>query len=111
MSAAMSSRPLPACSPIATVGARSATADAHVEFDTDRHSSTDFDAARILESRQSLQTAVAALQTLPERTRDIFVLRRLEGHAYRDIANQFGISVSAVEKRMVRAVQHLVAAT
>ena len=85
-------------------------ADAHVEFDTDRHSSSDFDAARILESRQSLQTAVAALQKLPERTRDIFVLRRLEGHAYRDIASQFGISVSAVEKHMVRAVQHLVAA-
>lgn len=86
-------------------------ADAHVEFDTDRHSNTDFDAARILESRQSLRNAVAALQTLPERTRDIFVLRRLEGHAYRDIASRFGISVSAVEKHMVRAVQHLVSAT
>lgn len=86
-------------------------ADAHVEFDTERHSSSDFDAARILESRQALQAAVRALQALPERTRDIFVLRRLEGHAYRDIATQFGISVSAVEKHMVRAVQHLVSAT
>ncbi|TRW17214.1 RNA polymerase sigma factor [Glacieibacterium frigidum] len=83
-------------------------ADAHVEFDTERHGSTDFDAVRILEARQSLQKAVAALQSLPERTRTIFVLRRLEGHAYRDIASQFGISVSAVEKHMVRAVQHLV---
>jgi RNA polymerase sigma-70 factor (ECF subfamily) len=63
----------------------------------------------ILEARQSLQTAVAALQALPERTRTIFVLRRLEGHAYRDIADQLGISVSAVEKHMVRAVQHLAA--
>lgn len=86
-------------------------ADAHVEFDTERHSNTDFDAARILESRQSLQMVVAALQTLPERTRDIFVLRRLEGQAYRDIASKFGISVSAVEKHMVRAVQHLVSVT
>jgi RNA polymerase sigma-70 factor (ECF subfamily) len=86
-------------------------AEAHVEFDTDRHGSTDFDAARILESRQSLATAAAALQMLPERTREIFILRRLEGHAYRDIASQLGISVSAVEKHMVRAVQHLVSAT
>lgn len=86
-------------------------ADAHVEFDSDRHSSADFDAARILEARQSLQAAVAALQKLPERTRDIFILRRLEGHAFRDIASRFGISVSAVEKHMVRAVQHLVSTT
>jgi RNA polymerase sigma-70 factor (ECF subfamily) len=58
---------------------------------------------------ESLQTAIAALQKLPERTRDIFVLRRIEGHAYRDIASKYGISVSAVEKHMVRAVQHLAA--
>jgi RNA polymerase sigma-70 factor (ECF subfamily) len=82
-------------------------AEDHVEFDTERHGSVDFDAMRILEARQSLRDAVAALQSLPERTRTIFVLRRLEGHAYRDIADQFGISVSAVEKHMVRAVQHL----
>ena len=82
-------------------------ADDHVEFDSDRHGSLDFDASRILEARQSLRTAVAALQMLPERTRTIFVMRRLEGHAYRDIANHLGISVSAVEKHMVRAVQHL----
>ena len=85
--------------------------DNHVEFDTDQHSGHDFDAARILEGRQALQTAVAALQLLPERTRDIFILRRVEGYAYRDIASRYGISVSAVEKHMVRAVQHLVAVT
>jgi RNA polymerase sigma factor (sigma-70 family) len=78
--------------------------DMHVEFDNDRHSAADFDAARIVEGRQSLQLAVAALETLPERTRTIFILRRLEGHAYRDIAERIGISVSAVEKHMVRAV-------
>lgn len=82
-------------------------ADAHVEFDTERHGGPDFDAARILEGRQTLQRVVAALDTLPERTRAIFVLRRLEGQAYRDIAGRFAISVSAVEKHMVRAVQHL----
>ena len=86
-------------------------ADSHVEFDTDRHSASDFDAARILEGRQSLRLAVTALQSLPERTRNIFILRRIEGYAYRDIASQFGISVSAVEKHMVRAIQQLVAAT
>ena len=85
--------------------------DDHVEFDADRHSSSDFDAARVLEARQALQSAVVALQSLPERTRDIFILRRIEGIAYRDIADRFGISVSAVEKHMVRAIHHLVSAT
>jgi RNA polymerase sigma factor (sigma-70 family) len=82
-------------------------ADDHVEFDTERHAANDFDAAHIVETRQSLRAAVAALEILPERTRAIFILRRLEGHPYRDIAEQFGISISAVEKHMVRAVQHL----
>lgn len=47
------------------------------------------------------------LQALPERTRVIFILRRLEGLKYQDIANRFGISVSAVEKHMERAVAQL----
>ena len=83
----------------------------HIEFDAERHNSADFDAARVLEGRQALRSAVVALQALPERTRDIFILRRIEGFAYRDIADRFGISVSAVEKHMVRAIHHLVSAT
>ncbi|QYE33410.1 MULTISPECIES: RNA polymerase sigma factor [Sphingosinicellaceae] len=82
-------------------------ADDQVPFDTERHSSSDFDAGRVAESRETLRAVVAALMNLPERTRTIFVLRRLEGQNYKDIAVQFGISVSAVEKQMVRAVNHL----
>ena len=82
-------------------------ANSHVEFDADRHSDHDFDAARILEGRETLNAVVDALLTLPERTRTIFILRRLEGYAYKEIAALLGISVSAVEKHMVRAVQHL----
>jgi RNA polymerase sigma-70 factor (ECF subfamily) len=35
------------------------------------------------------------------------VLHRLEGYKHREIAEQLGISVSAVEKQIIRAVQHL----
>lgn len=80
-------------------------ADAHIEFDNDRHSGTDFDAARILEAKQLLQLAINALELLPEKTRNIFILRRVEGQAYKDIARQFGITVSAVEKHMARAIR------
>lgn len=82
-------------------------ADAQVPFDSDRHSGTDFDAGRIVESREALRAVAAALTSLPERTRTIFLMRRLDGHAYKDIASNFGISVSAVEKRMMSAVAQL----
>lgn len=82
-------------------------ADDQVPFDTERHSGNDFDAGRVAESREVLRGVAASLMQLPERTRTIFVLRRLDGQNYKDIAVQFGISVSAVEKHMVRAVAHL----
>jgi RNA polymerase sigma-70 factor (ECF subfamily) len=85
-------------------------ADAHVPFDPDRHGEQDFDPERVLSGKQRLRAATAALLSLPERTRTIFLLHRLEGRRYREIAEQIGISVSAVEKHMVRAVQHLGAA-
>ena len=82
-------------------------ADAQVPFDSDRHGGTDFDAGRVVEGREALRAVAAALTELPERTRRIFLMRRLEGHSYKDIASNIGISISAVEKQMVRAVKQL----
>lgn len=44
-----------------------------------------------------------ALEQLPERTRTIFLLHRIEGRKYREIAETIGISQSAVEKHIARA--------
>ena len=82
-------------------------ADDHVPFDCDHHSGTDFDAGRVVEGREALRIAETALMRLPERTRSIFLMRRLEGENYKEIATRFGISVSAVEKHMVRAAKHI----
>jgi RNA polymerase sigma-70 factor (ECF subfamily) len=79
----------------------------HVAFDASRHAEAELDASRILIGREDLQALVAALLSLPERTRAIFVLHRLDGRKYRDIGAQLGISVSAVEKHMLRAMEHL----
>jgi RNA polymerase sigma-70 factor (ECF subfamily) len=57
--------------------------------------------------RQRLRQVIAALEELPARTRDIFVLFRLDRLKQSEIAAQMGISVSAVEKHVVRAVAHL----
>jgi RNA polymerase sigma factor (sigma-70 family) len=82
-------------------------ADLHVELDSDRHGDAEIDPERVLSGKEELHAATTALLALPERTRTIFVLRRLEGYRHADIARQLGISISAVEKHMVRAVRHL----
>jgi len=82
-------------------------ADYHDPFDPLQHGSTDFDADRVLSGREELARATAILLELPERTRVIFVLRRIEGLKYKDIAKRLGISVSAVEKNVARAMTYL----
>jgi len=62
---------------------------------------------RVLLGKEALAAALEKLQRLPERTRDVFVLSRFEGLSYREIANGMGISVSAVEKHMIKALRHL----
>jgi RNA polymerase sigma-70 factor (ECF subfamily) len=81
--------------------------EAHVEFNPDLHGETDFDPERIVSGREDVAAATAALLSLPERTRTVFLLRRLDGVPARDVAAQLGVSISAVEKHMVRAVRHL----
>jgi RNA polymerase sigma-70 factor (ECF subfamily) len=62
---------------------------------------------RILAGRQTIQDVLAALAELGERTRDIFILARLENMQHREIAALYGISVSTVEKSMMKAMAHL----
>lgn len=81
--------------------------DLHISFDAERHGDEEIDPERVLSGKEELHAATAALLALPERTRTVFVLRRLEGYRHGAIAAHLGISVSAVEKHMVRAVQHL----
>ena len=80
----------------------------HEEFKESVHGGVDFSPEYVLVKRERLARAMGILQALPERTRIIFVLRRLDGVKYQDIAARFGISVSAVEKHMERAVAQLV---
>ena len=62
---------------------------------------------RVLLSQESLAEVMRALDELGERTRDIFMMFRLEKMKHRDIAALYGITVSAVEKHIARAGVHL----
>jgi RNA polymerase sigma factor (sigma-70 family) len=86
---------------------RSRHSDEHESFDLAVHGNEDFPADHVLIERETLTRASRALLELPERARTIFVLRRLEGLRYQDIAQRLGISLSLVEKQMARAVAYL----
>ncbi|BEV11869.1 sigma-70 family RNA polymerase sigma factor [Asticcacaulis sp. DW145] len=60
-----------------------------------------------LVSRQRLARLIKALDTLPPRAQAIVMLRRFEEMSYAEIGKKLGISVSAVEKHMVRAMDAL----
>ena len=79
----------------------------HERFDPETHGSEDFPADHVLMGEEALTRASRAILELPERTRAVFVLRRLEGLPYQDIAHRLGLSLSLVEKQMARAIAHL----
>lgn len=58
---------------------------------------------RVFDSRQSLTLVMSVLEELDERTRDAFILHRLEGMKHAQIAELMGVSVSSVEKYIIRA--------
>lgn len=57
--------------------------------------------------RERLVRVKEGLAKLPPRTREIFLMHRLAGFKYREIAAQYGISQSAVEKHIAEAVLFL----
>lgn len=57
----------------------------------------------VLQARERLTRLKAGLQRLSPRTQEVFLLHRLEGLKYREIADRLGISVSAVEKHVAKA--------
>lgn len=61
----------------------------------------------VLVVRERLNRARAVLDALPERTRTIFLMHRFTRTKYREIAEQYGVSVSAVEKHIAKAAQAL----
>ncbi len=55
---------------------------------------------------QQLQHLQRALQQLPERCREAFLLRKVQGCSQMEIAERLGISRDMVEKHIVNAMKH-----
>ena len=61
--------------------------------------------------QERLDQVRATLDSLSPRTREVFLMHRLDGYSSGQIAESFGISVSAVEKHIARAVLALMRVT
>ena len=60
------------------------------------------------QSEEELQEVIRrALDTLPERCREVFIKSRIEGLKYKEISDELGISVNTVENQMVTALKKL----
>lgn len=60
---------------------------------------------------ERLRVIAAVLPTLPDRTREILLLSRLEGLSSREIGRRLGISGTAVEKHLQKALLRLMRAS
>jgi RNA polymerase sigma-70 factor (ECF subfamily) len=49
----------------------------------------------------------AALKSMPEKQRTVFLMNRIDERKYQEIADELGLSVKAIEKRMSQALAHL----
>ena len=67
----------------------------------------DLSPERVVLGESALESVLAALEELGERTRAIFYLYRLENLKIKEIAGIYGISASAVEKHVSKALLHL----
>lgn len=79
--------------------------DKHVPLE--EQSVSDGDTVAHLEARDQLMRIELALNRLKPLTREIFLARRIDGFAYKEIAERTGLSIKGVEKQMSRAIKQL----
>lgn len=80
-----------------------AALDAHAEA----HASSSVDPVERLEHRDLVARVDRAVQVLRPKTREIFLLHRIDGLDYVEIAERMGMSVKGVEWQMGQALDHI----
>lgn len=73
-------------------------------FEPNQNSTTPEDEINFKQLEQAYE---AALKSMPEKQRLVFLMNRIDEQTYKEIANQLGLSVKAIEKRMSLALDHL----
>ena len=76
---------------------------AQENYRDDAHSPEAISQDRVLQGRETIAAVLEALNALPERTRDVYLLCHVDGMKRKDLAARIGISVSAVDKHLMAA--------
>ena len=84
--------------------------DRHVPFDAEAHGGLAGGPDEALLGREALGKVSAVLMTLPERTRQVFILRKVQGLTQREVAQRIGVSEGTVEKHMHKGLVALMTA-
>jgi len=58
-------------------------------------------------ARQDLRQLVGIIQELPDRTREIFILNRVEGLTYLEVAERLELSESSVQKHLAKGLAYV----
>ncbi|HWD12645.1 RNA polymerase sigma factor [Pseudochrobactrum sp. sp1633] len=64
------------------------------------------DPEHIADYRQRLQLLAKAIETLPPRQKEVFLMHKFDGLSHVEIAQKLGITRSAVEKLIIKALAH-----
>ena len=62
-----------------------------------------FSPKRVLEGKEAVKQIVDLLNELPERTRTIYLLCRVEGFKRKEVAERFSMTISGVDKHLITA--------
>lgn len=65
------------------------------------------DSSEIMENAESLSNISNAIEQLPQKRREIFILCKLDGLKYKEIAEKLDISIKTVENQMGEALRFL----
>jgi RNA polymerase sigma-70 factor (ECF subfamily) len=82
-------------------------ADISLPLDEALDAASDMDLHRQTELRHEAERWRAILSLLPPLSLDVFLLNRIEGHTYAEVAARLDISVWRVQKQMQKALRHI----
>jgi RNA polymerase sigma-70 factor (ECF subfamily) len=74
------------------------------DLDTLNLADTRPSAETVVSARDELRALLAAVDLIPPRARQVFILRRIEGLSLKEIGERLGLSVKTVENHMSKAI-------
>lgn len=82
--------------------------DEHDSYEESEHGFvTEITPERIALGEEEIARVDAVLRQLPERTRDVFILRWINKHTFPEIARKLGMTKRHAQRHMAKALKHL----